>query len=379
MRTILVTGSDGFIGKHLVQALAARPDIAILTYDVKDERADLDRHLSAADAVCHLAGVNRPESEEAFDIGNAQLTEHLVSVLSQRSEKPLLLLSSSTQAALDNPYGRSKKKAEEALERYGNAGGSAAIFRLPNVFGKWSRPNYNSAVATFCHSIARGLEVTISDPGRVLELVYVDDVVNAFLAVLDKPEGAGTRRLSATPVSRITLADLVEKLRAIHEVRTSLRLPDMTTSFDRQLYATYLSFLPADGFSYRLVRRDDNRGALAEFLKGPAFGQVFVSRTKPGIVRGNHYHNTKAEKFLVLEGKAIIRFRSVIGDTTASYEVRGEDLAVVDIPPGFTHSIENVGTGELVVLFWSCEVFDPAAPDTHAMNAVEHTKREDAE
>ena len=379
MRTILVTGSDGFIGRHLVQALAARPDIALLTYDVNNQPAELDRYLDTSDAVCHLAGVNRPENEEAFDIGNAQMTEHLVSVLSQRSSKPPVLLSSSTQAALDNPYGRSKKKAEEALERYGNAGGSAAIFRLPNVFGKWSRPNYNSAVATFCHNIARGLGVTISDPGRVLELVYVDDVVNAFLAVLDGTAIAGTRRLSAGPVNRITLADLVEKLRAIHDVRTNLRLPDMTTGFDRQLYATYLSFLPPDGLSYRLVPREDNRGTLAEFLKGSAFGQVFVSRTRPGIVRGNHYHNTKAEKFFVLEGEAIIRFRSVIGDTTASYRVRGEDLAVVDIPPGFTHSIENVGTGELVVLFWSCEVFDPAAPDTHAMNVVEHTKREDAE
>jgi len=379
MSTILVTGSDGFIGKHLVQALAARADTTLLKYDVNSQLAELDRHLGAADAVCHLAGVNRPEDEEAFDVGNAQLTEHLVSVLSQRGRKPPVLFSSSTQAALDNPYGRSKKKAEEALERYGNSGGSSAIFRLPNVFGKWSRPNYNSAVATFCHNIARGLEVTISDPGRVLELIYVDDVVKAFLAVLDEPVVPGTRRLSAGPVSKVTLAELVEKLRAIHEVRTTLRLPDMTAGFDRQLYATYLSFLPPDGFSYRLVPREDNRGTLAEFLKGSAFGQVFVSRTRPGIVRGNHFHNTKAEKFLVLEGEAIIRFRSVIGDTTAEYRVRGEDLAVVDIPPGYTHSIENVGTGELVVLFWSCEVFDPAVPDTHAMNVIEHSTREGAE
>lgn len=367
MKTVLVTGADGFIGRNLKEALMRIPDIRFIGVDAVDGKDALDRALEVADVVYHLAGVNRPQHDEEYTAGNAGLTAEVVNRLASRTPKPLVVLASSIQAALDNPYGRSKRKAEEVLEEYGNTGGSSVIFRLPNVFGKWSRPNYNSAVATFCHNIARDLDIQVSDPQRVLELVYIDDVVNAFMELVEVRPAPGTSRLTVSPVKSITLGDLVAELHRMRDVRSTLILPDMNDRFRRCLFATYLSFLPTDGFSYELARHADQRGALAEILKSPHFGQLFVSRTKPGITRGNHFHHTKFEKFCVIEGNAVIRFRAVSGDRVLSYAVRGDEFRVVDIPPGYTHSIENVGTGEMIVLFWSSEMFDPAAPDTQQL------------
>ena len=369
-KTILVTGSDGFMGRNLIEALNRIPDISVLKFDIVEKEEPLFSHLEIADIVFHLAGVNRPEREEEFTEGNADFTKRIVGRLLKREKKPMLVMSSSIQAALENPYGRSKRKAEEALEEYGAAGGNAVIFRLPNVFGKWSRPNYNSAVATFCHNIARGLDITISDPKRVVELIYIDDVVKAFIGLLQEPVYQGARHCSAGPVKSITLKELADELFRIRDIRTGLFLPDMNDRFRRALNATYLSFLPENSFGYQLVKREDQRGSLAELLKSPHFGQIFVSRTKPGFVRGNHYHNTKVEKFCVLEGEAIIRFRHISGDNVLPYHVKGEEFRVVDIPPGYTHSIENVGTSDLVVLFWSSEVFDPNVPDTCALPVI---------
>jgi UDP-2-acetamido-2,6-beta-L-arabino-hexul-4-ose reductase len=370
MITALITGADGFIGRNLAQALSLLPELTTLKYDLQNRREDLSSALASADFVFHLAGVNRPQSESEFKTGNADLTNAIVSELLGRKKRPVLVMSSSIQAGQDNPYGRSKLLAESAVEAYGNAGGTGVIFRLPNVFGKWSRPNYNSAVATFCHNISRGLEISISDPKKTVELIYVDDVVKAFIGLLNPVPGSGVHRPVVGPITRIALGDLVAELRGMHDIRTSLRLPDMADDFRKCLFATYLSFLPTDGFAYQLVERQDQRGSLAELLKSPYFGQIFVSRTKPGITRGNHFHHTKFEKFCVVEGDAVIRFRHVEGTEVLSYPVKGNEFRVVDIPPGYTHSIENIGAGEMVVLFWASEPFDPATPDTYAMPVI---------
>jgi UDP-2-acetamido-2,6-beta-L-arabino-hexul-4-ose reductase len=370
MKTILVTGSDGFMGRNLIEALDRIPDMTVLKFDIAGNQESLYAHLDTADVVFHLAGVNRPEREEEFIEGNADLTKCIVGRLLKREKKPMLVMSSSIQAAQDNPYGRSKRIAEEALEEYGAAGGNAVIFRLPNVFGKWSRPNYNSAVATFCHNIARGLDITITDPKRVVELIYIDDVVKAFTGLLHEPVYPGARHCSVGHVKSITLKELADELFRMRDIRTGLFLPDINDRFLRTLYATYLSFLPENSFGYQLSKREDQRGSLAELLKSPHFGQIFVSRTKPGFVRGNHYHNTKVEKFCVLEGEAMIRFRHISGSDILPYYVKGEEFRIVDIPPGYTHSMENVGTRDLVVLFWSSEVFDPNFPDTYALPVI---------
>lgn len=366
-KNILVTGSSGFIGKNLIATLRTRENIKIALFDVDDDDATLRQRLADADVIFHLAGVNRPQRDEDFEQGNADLTARIVGHLLKRRDKPLLVLSSSIQSELDNPYGRSKRKAEEAVEQYGKAGGNGVIVRFANVFGKWSRPNYNSAVATFCHNIARGLDITISHPKRIVELIYIDDVVSALVRLLEEPVSTGTRRLAVGPITKITLGDLVKELHGFRDIRTSLMLPDLNDRFRQALYATYLSFLSVDAFAYQLAKKEDQRGSLAELLKSPHSGQMFVSRTKPGFVRGNHYHHTKVEKFCVLEGKAIIRFRHILGDEVLSYNVAGDEFSVLDIPPGYTHSIENTGSTDLIVLFWASEILDPKAPDTFAL------------
>jgi UDP-2-acetamido-2,6-beta-L-arabino-hexul-4-ose reductase len=369
---VLVTGSSGFIGRNLVAALERKPEATAHRFTHDDSLDALEAMLAEADAVFHLAGVNRPESEDDFERVNVGLTEQICRRLERLGRASLFVLASSSQAELDNPYGRSKRRAEEVVSRFAEANAApAVIFRLRNVFGKWARPNYNSVVATFCHNVAHGLPISVSDPAREVSFVYVDDVVAAFLDLLDNPPTAGTcDRREVGPVYPITLGALAEKITAFRASRKTLHLPDFSDAFPRCLYATYLSYLGEGDFAYPLEIRADNRGELAEFIKSPSFGQVFVSRTKPGITRGNHYHHTKVEKFLVLEGQAVVRFRQILdgqsgGGNVIEYPVSGRDFRVVDIPPGYTHSIENVGSGELVVLFWASEVFDLHAPDTY--------------
>jgi UDP-2-acetamido-2,6-beta-L-arabino-hexul-4-ose reductase len=363
---VLVTGGAGFIGKHVVEALRRLENTEVLEYDLGNSEADLRASLAVADAIFHLAGVNRPKDVSEFQTGNAGLTEQICSILGELDRSPLLVLSSSTQAELDNPYGASKREAEGAVECYAfEANAAAVIFRLTNVFGKWCRPNYNSVVATFCNNVANDLPIEISDPARELELVYIDEVVAAFLDVLGTPPAPGAAdRRTANPTFRTTLGGLAATIRGFRESRVNLRVPDFSDGLVKRLYPTYLSYLPKDEFDYGLDIKTDPRGSLAEFVKSDSAGQIFVSRTKPGITRGNHYHHTKTEKFLVLEGSAVIRFRSIRGDEVLEYPVRGDEYRVVDIPPGYTHSITNVGGGEMVVLFWSCEPFDPQHPDT---------------
>lgn len=393
---VLVTGAYGFIGKNLTTWLARLPDVQVLPFGRGHTEADLAQMAAAADLVYHLAGVNRPPSAEEFRTGNVGLTAALCDALSQTGRPVPVVFASSIQAELDNPYGVSKREAEAVLAEHADRTDAAvAIFRLANVFGKWCRPNYNSVVATFCYNIARGLPIAISDPAREVRLVHVDDVVRALLESLaevtgQRPELIGPRvpltvhrspftahpRVSyyeAHPIYTVTLGRLAELIRSFRESRQSLLAPDFGDPFVYKLYGTYLSYLPTDDFAYGLTQRADPRGVLAEFIKSPSFGQIFVSRTRPGITRGNHFHHVKAEKFLVLEGEAVIRFRPIGGQESEvrgqgseviEYRVSGRDFRVVDIPPGYTHSITNVGDTELVTLFWASEVFDPQRPDT---------------
>ena len=244
------------------------------------------------------------------------------------------------------------------------------IFRLKNVFGKWCRPNYNSVTATFCHNIAHDLPISISDPARELDLVYIDDVIAAFIGCLDAPGKHGCARREVEPSYRTTLGELAEKIRSFRASRQTLVLPSFEDAFTRRLYATYLSYLEGEAFAYKLEQKADPRGCLAEFMKSAQFGQLFISRTKPGITRGNHYHHTKTEKFLVVEGDAVVRFRPILGGEVIEHSVSGREFKVVDIPPGYAHSIENIGAGELVTLFWASEIFDPTRPDTFGLPVV---------
>ena len=366
MTRILVTGSNGFIGKNLLAHLSLQPDAIVEGVDVQDDPGRMVQLLKTTDLVYHLAGVNRPEHEEEFFAGNAGLTGKIVEVLSACEVKPPIVFSSSIQAELDNVYGQSKRLAESTLVKYGEAGGTAIIYRLPNVFGKWSRPNYNSAVATFCYNIAHGIPISVSDPNKLLELVYIDDVVHSFLSERERLE-RGTHWRSVSPTSKITLGDLVHEIGLLRDMRHSCVVPDLSDPFRKALLATYDSFLAEDDFAYSLKTNEDSRGTLAEFVKSTRGGQIFVSRTKPGITRGNHYHHTKVEKFFVLEGDAIIRFRSIGGGDVLSYKVAGSELKVVDIPPGYTHSIENIGQTDLITLFWSSELFNKENPDTYPL------------
>ncbi len=372
VRSVLVTGAGGFLGQNLVFALSEEPGLKVIPFDVDTKPEVLEAALGEVDFVVHLAGVNRPKDESEFIRGNVDFTRQVVDGLLERKRFIPVILASSIQAALDNPYGRSKRAAEDILENYAeNSGAAVFLFRMPNLFGKWCRPGYNSAVATFCHNIVRDLPVTISDPARELQLTYVDDVVGAFraLAVADS-HSPGVHRPEISPSYTITLGDLVAMLQGFREGRRTLVLPDFSKRFVRNLYATYLSHLPQDGFAYDIAPRTDLRGSLFELMKSPPLGQIFVSTTHPGITRGNHFHHTKVEKFCVLSGEAIIRFRSVLGAEVLTYRVLGNEMRVVDIPPGYTHSIEHVGKTDMIVLFWASEPFDPENPDTIASEVL---------
>lgn len=374
MKTV-VTGAKGFIGKNLVVALR-RARVEVAEIEVDSTPAAWLTAVRGATVVFHLAGVNRPEHEGEFFTGNVGSLAGLFAALDgwagtePKAARPLIVLTSSTQAAFDNPYGRSKLAAERALESYArDTGTPAAIYRLPGVFGKWCRPNYNSVVATFCHCIARDLPITVSDPARIVELVHSDDVVARFVTHLEG-RAVGVARGEVRPVFTATLGDLAERIRGFRAMRRTLLVPDVDDAFTRRLLGTYVSYVPPGDLAYPLEQRADARGTLAELLRSPRFGQMFVSRTLPGVTRGNHFHDLKVEKFCVLAGDAVIRFRPVLGDEVTEHRVAGTDFRVVDIPPGMTHSIENVGQTEMIVLFWASEILDREHPDTHFLEVL---------
>lgn len=369
MKTVVVTGSDGFIGRNLVVSLQLHPGIRILCYDVQSDPATLKSLLDQADFVFHLAGVNRPQDPLEFQTGNIGLTVQICSLLAEGGKKTPILFSSSIQATLDHPYGASKKAAEDALFTYGCESGTMVhIFRLPNVFGKWGRPNYNSGVATFCHNIANGQPILVNDRSVVMNLVYIDDVVRAFIDLLDGRELKQGEFSLVEPVYTITLGEIVDLIYSFSESRKKLGIPNMADPFVKKLYSTYLSYLPTDNFSYLLTMHADERGSFTEFIKTPDRGQVSVNISKPGITKGNHWHHTKNEKFLVVSGRGVISFRRVTGDEVIEYPVSGDRLEVVDIPTGYTHSITNTGETDLVTVMWCNEIYDPGHPDTYFEN-----------
>lgn len=374
---ILVTGAKGFIGKNLVSTLEAVRDgkdksrglpqeLTILAYDLDTEPSLLEEYCGTADFVFHLAGVNRPKEQREFMEGNCGFTSTLLETLKRQRNACPVMLSSSTQAGLDNPYGQSKKAGEDLLLSYGRETGAPVyVYRFPNVFGKWCRPGYNSAVATFCHNIARDLPIQVNDRNTELTLVYIDDVVEELLRALQgNPTWEGD--YCRVPVShKATLGDIVDKLYSFRKSREERGVADMSDGLTKKLYATYLSYLPPDSFSYPLKMNEDARGSFTEILRTPDRGQFSVNISKPGVTKGNHWHHTKNEKFLVVSGRGVIRFRKPGEETVYAYPVSGEKLTVVDIPTGYTHNIENLGDTDMVTFMWCNECFDPEHPDTY--------------
>lgn len=371
---ILITGARGFMGKNLRSALTGRCGDAhrLMLLDMPHTEEELLAAAAEADFVFHLAGVNRPTDPADFQKGNADFTRQLLTLLKERGKRPPVLLSSSIQAALENPYGQSKLSAEQAVADYGRETGSAVyLYRLPNVFGKWSRPNYNSAVATFCHNVARGLPITVNDPSVTLRLVYIDDVVEEFLRAMEGQPHREGEWCTVQPVHEVNLGHMAELIQSFPGLRDSLTAPDQSDPLVKKLYATYLSFLPPEDFSRPTVTHADQRGSFTELLHLGSRGQVSLNVSRPHITKGDHWHQTKHEKFIVLQGEGVIRFRKVGDSTVIAYKVSGENLTVVDIPTGYTHSIENTGDTDMLTLMWANEVFDPAHPDTLRLPVLE--------
>ncbi|HBC2029490.1 TPA: NAD-dependent epimerase/dehydratase family protein [Clostridium perfringens] len=362
---VLVTGAKGFIGKNLVSTLDREDKYEIICIDRENSKEELEKGVLNSDFIVHLAGINRPKNEEEFFEGNTGLTEDIIEILKKNNKNTSILITSSIQADLDNAYGQSKKGAEEALIKYmADTKGNVFIFRLPNVFGKWCRPNYNSAIVTFCHNIARGEEVWISDPSKEMTLVYIDDVVRNIKNVIDNEENYIPGYQNVDIEHKATLGEIVDLINSFKESRKSLMIPNMENELTKKLYSTYLSYLPEKDFSYPLKMNVDNRGSFTEFIKSKDRGQVSVNISKPGITKGNHWHDTKNEKFLVVSGEGVIRFRKVDSEEIIEYKVSGEKLEVVDIPVGYTHSIINTGERDMVTIMWVNEIFNPEKPDT---------------
>ncbi|MBR6768528.1 MAG: NAD-dependent epimerase/dehydratase family protein [Clostridia bacterium] len=392
---ILITGAKGFVGKNLVVALEniqngkdrTHPELGIdrlYCYDIDSPEEILSEGVREADFVFHLAGVNRPQKEEEFITGNVDFSQKLLGMLKEAKNQCPVMLSSSIQATLSgryagSPYAESKKRGEELFFAYSeDTGAKVLVYRFPNLFGKWCRPNYNSAVATFCHNIAHDLPITVNDPKIELELLYIDDLVTEMLAALSGKEhrcefdGVNTvlcndGRFCAAPVThRVTLGEIVSYLEAFRDQPKTLLIPEMPKgSFAKKLYATYLSYLPAEKAAFSLDMKCDERGSFTELLRSSACGQVSVNITKPGVTKGKHWHNTKWEFFIVVAGKGLIRMRKLDSDEILSYEVSGEKIQAVQMLPGYTHEITNLSDREdLVTVMWANELFDPTHPDT---------------
>ena len=363
---ILVTGAKGFIGKNLIAGLINRGYNEIFEYDRDLDPSFLNEYCKEAEFVFHLAGVNRPNEQSEFMEGNFGFTSDLLNTLKKHNNFCPVMVSSSIQAELDNPYGQSKKAGEELLFAYGKEiGAKVLIYRFPNVFGKWCRPNYNSAVATFCHNIAHDLPIIVNDPSVVMNLVYIDDVVSELINALEGNENRNGDFCEVTVIHTITLGEIADLIYSFRKSREERSIPNMSNEFIKKLYSTYLSYLPEDKFSYELKMNLDNRGSFTEFIKTPDRGQVSVNISKPGITKGNHWHHTKNEKFLVVNGRGVVRFRKIDSDEVIEYFVSGDKLEVVDIPTGYTHNIENIGDTDMVTIMWANEQFDPEKPDTY--------------
>jgi len=375
---ILITGAKGFVGRNLVaqlknikegkdQTFALDPDLDLLEYDMDTDPALLDVYCKQADFVFNLAGVNRPKDEKEFMSGNFGFATTLLNTLKKYQNTCPVMISSSIQAALDNPYGRSKKAGEELMFRYAQeTGAKVLVYRFPNVFGKWCRPNYNSAVATFCNNIAHDLPIQVNNRAHEMSLVYIDDVVTELIhALLGKETMNGV--YAKVPVEHhTTLGELADLLHSFRASREDLSIADLSDPLTKKLHATYLSYLPTDKFSYPLNMHVDHRGSFTEIIRTLDRGQFSVNISKPHITKGQHWHHTKNEKFLVVSGTGVIRFRNLNDPAgqVIEYKVSGDKLEVVDIPTGYTHHIENTGDTDMVTFMWCNECFDSMKPDT---------------
>lgn len=373
---ILVTGAKGFIGKNLISQLkniqngkvlnhSLNGKIEIIEFDRETEMSLLERYTKDCDFVYHLAGVNRPENPNDFMEGNFGFTKILLKLLRNHNNKAPILITSSIQAILDNPYGESKKAGEELMREYNKeTGAKILIYRLPNVFGKWCKPNYNSAVATFCYNITHDLDVSVNDRTTLMNLVYIDDVVSEFISALECKEHIENGFCYIPTVHRVSLGEIVDTLYSFKAMRENLDLPDLSNVFIKELYSTYLSYLPNDRFNYALKMNSDQRGSFTEIIKTKQKGQFSVNISKPGITKGNHWHHTKNEKFVVVSGKGVIRFRKINEEEITEYYVSEDKIEVIDIPCGYTHNITNLGNSDLVTFMWCNECFDTNNPDT---------------
>lgn len=364
---VLITGANGFVGKNLIAHLSERSDIDVVAFTRDNSIAQLPALVAEVDFVFHLAGVNRPQSSEEFKVGNADLTLALCDSIKMSGKPTPVLYTSSTQADRDNPYGISKLAAEQALHDLQASHGSRVhVLRLPNVFGKWARPDYNSAVATFCHNITRGLPIQVNDRHAMVSLVYIDDVVDCFTQLMD----AGSPHDSVAqvaPVYSISVGELADQLHAFRDSRDTLISEAVGKGLVRALYSTYVSYLPVEQFTYDVPKYGDPRGVFVEMLKTRDSGQFSYFTAHPGVTRGGHYHHSKTEKFLVIKGKACFRFRHIVSGEFYELLTEGEQPRIVETVPGWTHDITNVGEEEMIVMLWANEIFDRERPDTIAM------------
>lgn len=364
---VLVTGANGFIGRNLIAHLSERAQLQVLRFTRDDTLESLQHLVSQADFIFHLAGVNRPEDPAEFGAGNTDLTVALCEAIKASGRRIPILYTSSVQAALDNPYGKSKQGAERAIfDLETNHGSPIHVFRLPNVFGKWARPNYNSAVATFCNNIANDLPITINDPSSCISLVYIDDVISCFEAVMEARCNESPF-VTVEPRYEITVGALAEQLYAFRDSRQSMITEPVGDGLVRALYSTYLSYLPPARFTYDVPKYGDPRGVFVEMLKTKNSGQFSYFTAHPGITRGGHYHHTKTEKFLVIKGEACFRFRHIMTGEFYELFTHGDQPRIVETVPGWTHDITNVGADEMIVMLWANEIFDRENPDTYAL------------
>ena len=375
---ILITGAQGFISKNLTAQLnniiqnkvkdnGLKEPLELYLYGRHSSEVDLERYTKDCDFVFHFAGVNRPEHDGDFMKGNYTFTQQLLEKVESHGNKAPILFTSSIQAESDSLYGRSKKAGEDLIFQHGKSQNSKVfIYRLPNVFGKWCKPDYNSVVATFCHRIARGLQIKVNDPEARLNLVYIDDVIEEFISCLcgeGHIDDGGFGHIPRTYFTKV--GDLAALLYSFKSGRESLSIPKLDDGFESHLYSTYLSYLPEKDFCYSLKMNTDDRGSFTEIMRTLDRGQFSVNISKPGIIKGNHWHHSKNEKFLVVNGEGLIRLRKIGNDRVVEYHVSGKRLEIVDIPPGYTHNIINLGDDDLITFMWCNECFDPNDPDTY--------------
>lgn len=365
---VLVTGSNGFIGKNLCQHLKEINDVEIITFDRNDDFSIIEDSIKNVDFIFHLAGVNRPKNIEEFYKGNTDLTKSIIELINSKNLSIPLLITSSIQAVKDNDYGKSKKMAENLIIDYKN-NNNAYIYRLHNVFGKWCKPNYNSVIATFCYNIAHNLDITINDEDVELELVYIDDVIEEFIRVMmgNLPVNLEGDYCYIKPNYKIKLGELASMIKDFNNSMNSILVPKTGDEFTKKLFSTYLSYVELDDMVFTPKMNIDHRGSFSELIKTFESGQVSVSVSKSGVFRGNHYHHTKMEKFIVVKGSAKITFKHVITGELKEYDVNDKELKIVSIPVGYTHKIENTSDDEMILLIWGNEIFDPNKPDTYAM------------